>query len=193
MELETLRYNLSRIPTGVTVIDHFKELAEYKEFKENKNDSVARIVILATDEGSPFVKAERDDYEKRIKNIFDYLKIKDEHLFEAIISGDDVEYNKMVNRYFIMCDNLAYVMWSNMVRNFHFIGVALRQPPDMDDIVSDMTKRANLQKQLATIHEELVRYESQVFPDTAVRKVARKEIAKILQLPEKNAESKTVI
>lgn len=193
MDFKSCRHDISTIPEGRAVIEHFADLAEYKEFRENKNDALARIAILATDEGSPFVRTERDDYEKRIKAIMEYLQIDDQKLLKSIVYGRELVFNGLVNRYFILCDNLVYSMWSNMVRNFNYIGVALREPPDMKNMVADMSKRAALQKQQSELHEGLIRYETQIFPDNTTRKIIRQELAKILQLPEKYAQPKGVI
>lgn len=193
MEFIALKYRIDLVPMDELVIDHFPDLKEYKEFSDPDNDINLRIAFLATDEGSPFLKKDRDDYEKRIRSIMDYLKISDDELVKHIVLSLNETYSSIVNRFFVMCDNLAYVMWSNMMFNFHMIGVALRQPPNMANLTAEMDKRAKLQSQQSTLHEQLVEYEAKIFPDSTTRKIARKEVAKILQFPEKLAQEKSPV
>lgn len=188
-----LKYRIDLVPKDQFVIDHFPELADYKEFSDKENDLILRIAFFATDEGSPFLKKERDDYEKRITAILEYLKVDDSELLNEIVINVNQAYSSIVNRFFTLCDNLAYVMWSNMLFNFHMIGVALRQTPDMKNLTVEMDKRAKLQSQQADLHEKLISYEAQIFADTATRKMIRKEVAKIIQFPEKMAMEKSPI
>lgn len=191
MDFKGLKFDISIIPKNELVIDKYPELCEYTEFNDPKNDQLLRIAFLATDEGSPFIKKYRDDYENRIRAIFDYLNIKNNGLLDEILINQNYNYNAIVNRFFILSDNLAYVMWSNMLFNFHMIGIALRNPPDMDNMTAEMANRAKLQAQQKDIHADLVKYESEIFTDKVTRKIARKEIAKILQLPERFAQEKS--
>jgi hypothetical protein len=193
MELSNLKYDLSLVSEGQLVIERFPDLAGYKEFSDPENDLLLRIAFLAIDEGSPFLKKYRDDYENRINSIFEYLELDDKELKAAIILNSNENYSAIVNRFFVLCDNLAYVMWSNMLFNFHMIGVALRQPPNMANLTAEMDKRAKLQVQQSQLHEQLAEYEAKIFPDSTTRKTARKEIAKILQFPERLAQEKSPI
>ncbi len=193
MTFETMKYDISDIPTDSYVIDKFPELADYKEFADKKDDLLLRIAFFSTDEGSPFLKKYRDDYEKRIVAVFEYLSLTDKKLLDKILINSHNKYSEIVNRFFVLCDNLAYVMWSNMLFNFHMTTVALRRTPDEDKMTEEMDKRAKLQQQQKKIHEDLVAYESQIFPDTNTRKIVRKEAAKILQFPELMAQDKSPI
>ncbi len=193
MDSSKMRYDLNKIPANKAVIDHFPELAEYKEFADKKNDLLLRICIWSTDENSPFVVEERDDYERLISNICKYLKVTDKKIITSITLGAETTFNQMVNRYFIQCDNLAYIMWKDKFMMFHYIGIALRAPVNMSNIEMEMTKRAALELKREAIHSSLVQYESQVFHTTFTRKVVRKEVAKMLQMAEKFAQEKSVI
>lgn len=188
-----MRYDIEKVPAGKKVIEHFVDLAEHKEFSDKKNDMLLRIAIWSTDENSPFVISERDDYERLINNIANYIKYKDKAIISEIVLGTNLIFNQIVNRYFIMCDNLAFVMWKDKFMMFHYIGMALRAPVNMNYLERDMDKRANLEKKREDLHKSLIEYESQVFPNTFTRKIVRKEVAKILQLAEKNAEQKGVV
>jgi hypothetical protein len=193
MDFSLLRYNVTTVSPNKKVIDVFPVLKEYKEFNNPKNDSLLRIAILATDENSPFLTKYRDDYERRMNAIFDFLKIKDAKLLERVMDLDDIDYSSIINRYLMLMDNIAYNIWYNMLHNFHMIGYVLRQPPDMSDLVKDMNNRAILQAQQVKIHPQLVALEAEIFPDAVVRKIARKEVAKIIQIPERYAQDKQVI
>lgn len=193
ISFEGMRYQIGDLSAKKTVIEKYPELAEHPEFKDDNNDQLLRITILATDEKSPFVKLEREDYEKRLIKIFQFLGIVNDELLINLSLGKNILYENMVNRYFMLCDNLAYVMWSNKLRMFHYISISLRQAPDMNNIVSDMTKRASLDNQLKTIYNDLVEYEAQVFTDIPSRKKIRKQITKLLQPAEHYAEEKGVV
>jgi hypothetical protein len=190
---EAMRFDISDLPTGTAVIEKYTELAEHAEFSNDVYDKLLRIAMFATDEKSPFVKLEREDYEKRLQKIFEFLKIKDDELLRDLSLGKNVVYENMVNRFFMITDNLAYVMWSNKLRMFHYISISLRQAPDMNNIVTDMTNRAKLDVQLKTIYNDLVEYESQVFTDIPTRNKLRKQLAKLIQPAEQFAVTKQVI
>ena len=190
---EKLRYRIDLVPIDELVIDKFPELQEHEEFSNPDLDKILRVGIYATDEGSPFVKLEREDYEKRLLRIYDYLKIKDISPITGLALGTDSDYEKIVTKYLMQCDNLAFVMWYNKLRMFHYIGHALRQPPNMKDIVSDMNKRAQLDAQLQVVYNGLLDYESQIFTDIPSRKKLRKQVSKLLQPAEQYAVDKQVI
>lgn len=188
-----MRYDLNKVPVGKMVISHFKDLAEHKEFNDKKDDTILRIMIWSTDENSPFVIEERDDYERLINNICIYIKYTDKGIINSIIEGHNEAFNKMVNKYLMMVDNLAYVMWKDKFMMFHYLGIALRAPINMSNIEVDMTKRAKLDFEREKLHKSLIEYEAQVFPNTFSRKIIRKEVAKVLQMAEKFSVQKQVV
>lgn len=190
---DLMRYDISDLGKNQTVISKYPELAEHNEFKDPKNDTLLRVAMFCTDEKSPFVKLEREDYERRLVKVFQYLGVIDDGLMIELSLGKNKIYENMVNRYFMICDNLAYVMWSNKVRMFHYIGMSLRKAPDLDNMLTDMTNRAKLDTQLKTIYNDLVEYESQVFTDIPTRNKIRKQLAKLLQPAEQFAVSKQVV
>lgn len=191
-DFEKLRFRIDTVPGTKLLIDQFPELAEYKEFNDPKNDKILRVAIFATDEGSPFIRLEREDYERRIIKIFEYLNFKDNKILSEICLGNHKDYELMINRYFMFCDNLAYIMWSTKLRMFHGINQALRKPIDMDNM-PDLSKRAALDKQLKEIYVDLLDYESQIFTDIPTRKKLRKQVAKLIQPAEQYAVAKQVI
>jgi len=191
-----MRYQIADLSPKTPVIEKYPDLAEYDEFAHVDYDNLLRIAMFATDENSPFVKLEREDYEKRLLKIFEFLKIKDNKLLAELSMGTNSVYENMVNRFFMLCDNLAYVMWSNKLRMFHYISISLRAAPvskDMVQMVADMTKRATLDNQLKTIYNDLVEYEAQVFTDIPTRNKIRKQLAKLLQPAEMYAQMKSVV
>jgi len=188
-----MRFDVSLVPKGDSVVTHFPQLSEHEEFDNPNNDELLRICILSTDENSPFVKSERDDYEKRLAKIFDYLGLKQGDRLVKLASGKLTLYEDMVNKYVMFIDNLAYAMWMNKLRLFYNIGVVLRQPIDMEDPVEDMKKRAALDKGLQDIYSSLLDYEAQVFPDVPTRKKLRQQVAKLLQPAEQYSIAKQVV
>lgn len=188
-----MKYDPSATAKGQKMIELYPDLLDYKEYKDPSDDKLLRIAFWATDEKSPFLKKDRDNYDNRIKAIFLHEGIVDDGLLENIILNKDSKYSAIVNRFFTQVDNLAYGIWSNMLFNFHMIGIALRRPPDLDSLTGEMDKRAKLQNQQADLLEKLVKYESQIFPDAATRKILRKEVSKILTIPERYSQEKQVI
>lgn len=188
-----MRYDLNKVPVNKTVISHFTELASYDEFSDAKNDVLLRVAIWSTDENSPFVIEERDDYDRLIRNICKFLKFKDEKIIQSLIENTNMFFGAMINRYIIMCDNLAYVMWKDKFMMFHYLGMALRAPVNMSNLERDMDRRANLEVKREKLHASLIEYEAIVFPNTFTRKTVMKEVAKILQMAEKYSEQKTVV
>src|ERR1700761_849878 len=107
-------FQIQDIPADKSVVSVYPRLKEYPEFEDEENDKTLRICFYATDPESPFLKTERDDYEKRLTKIFDFLKIKDPKFLSEIVAGANPIYEAMVNRFFMtFCDNLAYLMWSD--------------------------------------------------------------------------------
>ena len=188
-----MKYDLSLVGKNELLIHVFPELLDFKEFSDPADDKLLRIAFWATDEKSPFLKKDRDNYENRIKSIFSHENLKDDELMQAIILNKNVKYASIVNRFFIQVDNLAYSIWSNMLFNFHMIGIALREPPSINNMTAEMDRRAKLQNQQADLLEKLATYEAQIFSDAITRKILRKEVAKILTIPEKYAQEKGVI
>lgn len=193
IDTDKMRFNPDRVPKGDLMIKHYPQLGEYKEFSKEEHDDLLRIAFFATDQESPFVKLEREDYEKRLVKIFEHTGIQEGKLLGEITLGANAVYESMVNRIFMLSDNLAYVMWSNKLRMFHYIGMSLRQPPDLTNMVSDMQKRSTLDASLKNIYNDLVDYEAQVFTDIPTRNKIRKQLAKLLQPAEQFAVSKQVI
>lgn len=188
-----MQFDPSVVKKGQKMVDVYPELLDHKEYKDRADDKLIRIAFWATDEKSPFLKKERDNYENRIRAIFQHEGIDDKKLLESIILNKDPKYSAIVNRFFTQMDNLAYGIWSNMLFNFHMIGIALRRPPDIDNLTAEMDKRAKLQNQQAELLEKLVAYEAQIFSDAGTRKILRKEVSKIITIPERYAQDKQVV
>ena len=186
-----LRYDLSTVPEGKLVIEVFPELAEYEEFAAEWDDSMLRIVILSVDDGSPFVKLYRDDYERRISKIFDFLNLKNPELKQQILSGKSSVYNKMVSKFLMILDNLAYINYHSLLTHFHFMNAFLRQPPDFSS--ENMDRRVKVEHALPATHKRLIEMEQEFFPDAHTRKIVKKQIAKIIQFPERFAQEKQVV
>lgn len=193
IDTSKMRYNPDSVLSGKTVIDKYPELSEYIEFSDKKNDKLLRVALFATDQESPFVKLEREDYEKRLTKIFEHLSIVDNKLLSDLSLGANQIYEGMINRFFMQTDNLAYVMWSNKLRMFHYIGISLRKAPDLNNMVADMQKRSVLDTSLKNIYNDLVDYEAQVFTDIPTRNKIRKQLAKLLQPAEQYSVEKQVI
>lgn len=194
MDFGKLTFRIDEVPVKKLVIDVYPELKEYSEFENPEHDIHLRVCFFATDPESPFVRLEREDYERRLTKIFEYLKLSDSKLFNSIASGYDRVYENMVNRFFMtFCDNLAYLMWADKLRMFYFISRELRKPLPSEGALEELTKRTGLDKKQKEIYDDLVEYESKVFPDIPTRKKLRKSISKLIQPAEKHAVAKQVV
>lgn len=154
-----------------------------------EDDKLLRVVIWMIDEDSPFLKADKDDYEKRLTKVLKHCNAE----YLDISTGENMEYNKVATAFFSMMDNLAYVTWQSKLINFNQLTAFIRSPLPKDDVEKAVRERLNVEKLLPDMHKSLVDYEKQIFPDTYTRKVIREETARLLQFSEKYADSKTVI
>jgi hypothetical protein len=139
-------------------------------------------------EDSPFLIAEKDDYAKRLEAVCELLDAE----YPDILSGENLEYNRICTAVFSRMDNYAYVIWQSKLINFHQLTSFLRSPIGTEDIEKTVRERLNVEKQLPDIHKSLVDYEKQIFPDVFARKVVREETARLLQFAERFAVSKQV-
>lgn len=154
-----------------------------------KDDKLLRVVIWMISEDSPFLLADREDYETRLAKVLKHVNAE----YPRIAEGENLEYNKVATSLFMMMDNLAYVIWQSKLINFHQLTNYIRQPMNVDDMERSVKERMNIEKQLPDIHKSLVDYERQVFPDTQIRKVVREETARLLQFAERYAVPKQTI
>lgn len=154
-----------------------------------KDDELLRVVLWMIEEDSPFLEADRDNYEGRLEKVFKHVNAE----YPDILSGDNLEYNKTATALFMMMDNLAYVMWQSKFVNFHQLNMFLRQPMKIDDVEKSIKDRLSIEKQLPDIHKSLVDFEKQIFPDTHTRKVVRQETARLLQFAEKFSDPKGTV
>lgn len=154
-----------------------------------EDDKLLRVVLYMIEEDSPFLLADRDNYEARLEKVLKHLNAE----YPKIIEGENMEYNKIATSVFMTMDNLAYVMWQSKFVNFHQLNMFLRQPMKVDDIEKSVKDRLSIEKQLPDIHKSLVDFEKQIFPDTETRKVVRQETARLLQFAEKYADPKGVV
>lgn len=140
-------------------------------------------------EDSPFLQAERDDYAARLKSVSTHLKAE----YSDILTGENLEYNRIVTTMFMRMDNLIFVAWQSKFINYHNLTTFLRKPLDTSDPAKDVSQRLAIEKLLPELHKSLVEYEKQVFPDTHSRKTVREETARLLQFAEKHSVEKQVV
>ncbi len=151
-----------------------------------EDDKLLRVVLYMIQEDSPYLLDDRDDYETRLIKVCKDLNAE----YPDIISGENLEYNKIATAIFMNMDNLAFVTWQSKLINFHQLTMFIRSPLSTNDIEKSVRERLNVEKVLPDMHKSLVDYEKQIFPDTHTRKVVRQqETARLLQFAEHFADS----
>lgn len=153
------------------------------------DDKLLRVVLFMIQEDSPFLIADRDDYEARLAKVLSHVGAE----YPEIATGQNMDYNKVATSLFMRMDNLAFVTWQSKLINFHQLTMFLRSPLSTEDIEKSVRERLNIEKLLPEMHKSLVEYERQIFPDTHTRKVVKEETARLLQFSEKYADKKGVI
>lgn len=154
-----------------------------------EDDKLLRVVLYMIQEDSPFLLEDRDDYGQRLTKVFKHLKAE----YPNILTGENLEYNRIATAVFMAMDNLAFVTWQSKLINFHQLTMFIRSPLGLDDIEKSVRERLNVEKYLPDMHKSLVDYERQIFPDTHTRKTIRQETARLLQYAEKYADKKQTI
>lgn len=152
------------------------------------DDKLLRVVIWMISEDSPFLLADREDYESRLAKVLKHVDAE----YQRIAEGENLEYNKVATALFMMMDNLVYVAWQSKLINFHQLTMFLRSPLNLDDPEKSIKQRLDIEKYLPDMHKSLVEYEKQIFPDTHTRKIVRQETARLLQFAERFAVNKQV-
>lgn len=154
-----------------------------------EDDKLLRVVLYMIQEDSPYLLDDRDDYSARLTKVTKKLKAE----YPDILSGENLEYNKIATAIFMTMDNLAFVTWQSKLINFHQLTAFIRSPLGMDDIEKSVRERLNVEKVLPDMHKSLVDYEKHIFPDTHTRKTIRQETARLLQFAERWADAKNCI
>lgn len=192
MDGSKLKYDISTLKGKQKVIEAFPELAEFTEFANPKHDLHLKITILITDDGSPFLQKERD-FNKIVDKVFDYLAIKDRPLKDALKIGrttlDTAIIYEMQYKYFMLLDNAAYLTWYSLFSFFHEMNMFMRTPLDPSDSKYEekFIKKKTIMKELGPTQKELSDYERLVFQNTQIKKIVTKQIAKMINYPEKMA------
>lgn len=153
------------------------------------DDKLLRVVLYMIQDDSPYLLADRDDYEARLSKVLKHLSAE----YPDIGIGQNMAYNKVATSLFMMMDNLVYVTWQSKLINFHQLTMFLRSPLDMTDPEKSIKQRLDIEKYLPEMHKSLVEYERQIFPDTHTRKVVKEETARLLQFAERFADKKTTV
>jgi len=154
-----------------------------------EDDKLLRVVLYMIQEDSPYLLDDRDDYGARLGKVVKHLNAE----YPDVLTGENLEYNKIVTAIFMAMDNLVYVTWQSKLINFHQLTTFLRSPLDLNDPEKSIKQRLDIEKYLPEMHKSLVEYERQVFPDTHTRKTVRQETARLLQFCEKYADPKGTV
>lgn len=194
LDFSKMQYDISK--EGL-LTEHYPFLAEIREFDHPEKDQLLRLAIAISDEESPFVK--HKVYDKIVIDACEYLKIMDDFMIKALLHGlyhgdaEDVRY--FVFLLFTTNNNWAYQTWYNMMYSYHETSLVIRTPLNVNDDKYE-NKAAQKQKMIASLPElqkSLANYESQIFPNTFVKKIVTQRTALITNWPEKMAKIKPVL
>ena len=195
MDLTALPYDVSK--PGL-LIENYPELKYYEEFDHAGRDLFLKLVVLITDENSPFVRAEKN-FVGILSAACNYLKIDDHKLISDIVTGwpnpDAETIFSMQCAYFRHNNNWEYNTWYDLMFQYHENSLVLRTPLNASD--KDYEKKAETKQKIRNhqveLQKTLVQYENQIFPrSTNIKKVITKHVAKVTNWPEKMAKEKLI-
>lgn len=193
MDFSLLPYDVSK--PGL-LIDNYPQLKYYEEFSDPANDKLLKLVVLITDENSPFVRSEKS-FTGIVASSCKFLEITDENFIQSLIMGygsDDIDIVfEMQCSYFRINNNWEYNTWYDLMYQYHENSLVLRTPLNAAD--RDYEKKAEIKQKIRNhqvdLQKTLVQYENQIFPSgTNIKKVITKHVSKVTNWPEKMAREK---
>lgn len=200
MDYSSLRYDLS-LTVGQRVSDIYPEILDYVEFSDNYNDDRMRWVTLTVDDGSPFFKSHKDDFEDRSIAVYKHLKLNDKDLLAYITDRFKcdkqvrIDIDAMIFKYFVLIDKSNYNAWYTEWINFQELNAFLRIPinPMDDDYETKTQRKQAVSKFLPEKQKQLSAYERQIFGDSKIKQVVTNQVAKFMNWPEKMAQEQPTI
>lgn len=193
--------DFSKITFDVTkegyLIDNYPELADYPFFTNENNDIYAKLVVLITDEHSPFVRKNKN-FKEIVEDSCDYLRITDSDFIIDLIVGNSTNTEvdkvmKMQDTYFRHVNKWEYNIWYDLMYQYHENSMALRTPVDIK--AKDYERRVEVKQKVRAaqigLQKELINYENIIFPKgTNIKKVVTQQVVKITNWPERMAKDK---
>lgn len=193
MDFEKLPYDISR--PGL-LVENYPELTYYGEFSDPADDKLLKLVVLITDENSPFVRSEKS-FTGIVTSACNYLGLGDPYFIDLLVTGHSSEETdkvfSMQCAYFRHLNNWEYNTWYDLMFQYHENSLVLRTPLNASD--KDYEKKAETKQKIRNhqveLQKTLVQYESQIFPtNTNTKKVITKHVAAITNWPERMAREK---
>lgn len=179
------------------LIDNYPELSDYPYFTNENNDIYAKLVVLITDEFSPFVRKNKE-FKGIVEDACDYLSIKDSVLIRDILmfNSDNEEVAKiyaMQDIYFRHVSKWEFNLWYDLMWQYHENSMVLRTP--VDPGAKDYERRTETKQKIRAsqieLQKQLINYESIIFPKGSnIKKVITQNVAKVTNWPERMAKSK---
>lgn len=193
MDFSKLTYDPSK--PGL-LVDNYPEISEYEIYSDPNDDVYIKLVILITDENSPFV-IKHKNFPAIVEDVCFFLNITDTEFIIRLISGDHndetVKVFNMQSFYFRLFNRFEYENWYSMIMLFHKNGVLIRSGADPDDrrYEEKMSVIQKVMSEQMNLLNNIKNYESQIFPThTNIKKVISKQVARITNWPEKMAKEK---
>lgn len=198
-DFDNMRYNLMEIPDGLTVLEHFTELAVHEELQQDvtglDNDKCIRYALLLVDKHSPITSiGDWDKMQEKALTLAGFTKKKDgkwpRNLLK-LIRGQNDKVNDIINCLFVIYNDHTYELWYTQKLNYHRILAALRKPPNVDDsdkLMREAQTRAKIQSELKSMASDLKKLEAAMFPNPHLQKIVENETAqKMRNYPEELA------
>lgn len=193
LDFSKLVYDISKIPTGESVIDFFPELGAYTEFESAKDDNEIKIAILLSDFESPFIKIK--DIKQKSLAIFKYLNIElnskvNKDLFEKVLNYQHERIFGICGSYLQIQNNHDFTHWWNLNQLYYSLMIEMGKPRETNEDVSRyVDRKLKIQKQSEPIKNDLLKVEAELFSDSKMKMaIAKSKITQIRTSAEKNAQ-----
>jgi hypothetical protein len=174
-----MRWNPLDIPEKETVLSFYPDLDAYRTLKSKatglESDKCLRFALFLTDPNCPLNRI--NDFRDMLHSAAELAGFKKTGsgfpaIVERMIEGSVPEVSDMVYTLFTIHANYRYEGWFTMKKNYHYISKTLQAPPDgvaSKDMVTEMEKRAKLQKQMQALSGELAKEEVTLFNNKYVK------------------------
>lgn len=173
-----MTFNPMAVPQGTFIWEHYRLLGRrprlstlpdgdrYKPWQKSDLDKLIKYVIILADPESPLYN--ENDYEFRVKQAADQIKLTNKPLQEALDQGP--LFHLILLEIFKLSNSYQYETWFSLKMNFHILNAELRKQPEMFD-----AQTLNARRQLAGSMEDtmtsLAKIEASLFPSRRLEKI----------------------
>lgn len=195
--LEKCEADYTKCPKGERLIDYFKELSAFEEFR-NANDDIIKIAISTADPESPFIRIK--DRELMLTSLFEFIGIpilskKDKEFYQSVLLYENDSVLNCICAYLRFCHDIDWTEYQTTKQTYDVLVIESHRSKDKEeDIDAYVARKTKIQGHLKKIGADLKLLEAKIFPDSrAAREIALLQARKIITYAEKYAEVNTYI